>query len=124
MYWGLETSPLELRHHGEGDRNKALHVARATAIEFAVTLSHRKRIRGPWLPIHWHDVSVSGEHDAAGSFRSNSCVEISLLALFVIDAQMRDAPAVEIILDEFNQRDVAITACRIEGDQLFEHVAR
>jgi len=50
---------LELRHHGKGHGDKALHVTGAAAIEAAITLAEFKRTAGPILAINGHHIGVA-----------------------------------------------------------------
>ena len=91
-------------------------------IEPAVALRQLEGIAGPVLAVDRHHVGVAREHDAARDVRADGGEEIGLLARLVVDPEMRNAPAVEIVLDEFDQGNVAVAAGGVEGDEARQHL--
>ena len=115
---GLE----EVRHLRKADRKEALHVAGATAEETILARREFEGIAGPGLAVDRHHVGVARQHDAAGNGGADGGEQVGLAVGLVVDAEMRNAPAVEIVLDEFDQGNVAITARRVEGDEAGQHL--
>ncbi|EPY27805.1 acetylornithine deacetylase [Strigomonas culicis] len=121
--------PQQLRHEGEGDRDEALHVAGAAAVQSAVALHHPEGVRAPALPRHRHDVRVAAERDAAaraavagGDGREEVRVDVGAglrrgraLHVDVLRAQ----PAVaQVLCDPLDERQVGAVADRVEADEL------
>ncbi len=113
-----------LRHRRQRDRRKALHVARAAAVEPPVLLRQRERVGAPRLPVDRHDVRMRRQHDAARLGRPDQRVEVRLGALVVHHPVARDAVAAEVVLDEVDQRQVRLARDGREGDETLQHLAR
>ena len=72
-----------LRQQRERDRDEALHVGGAAAVEPAVLLDERERIAVPRLAVDRHDVGVAGEHEPAVAARAQRREEIRLAPVVV-----------------------------------------
>ena len=57
----------EARRPREGDRDEALHVGRAAAVDATVGVVRAERVARPVLPVDRHRVGVTRQHDAAGT---------------------------------------------------------
>ena len=124
MYWRFQFGGFELRHHGKGHCDEAFHIAGAAAIEPAVPFHEFKRIARPFLAVHRNNIRMARQHNATGDIRSNGGKEIGLLTRLVIHTEMGNAPAIEIALDKFNQRNVAIPAGGIKTHKLCQQRLR
>ena len=112
---------LELRHQGQGHGDEALHVTGAAAIEPAVPLGEFKGIAGPCLAVDRHHVGMARQHNAAGDIGADGGEEIGFLSRLIIDAEMRNVPAVEIVFDKFDQGNVAIAAGGVKAHEIRQH---
>ena len=61
---------------------------------------------------------MPGERDAADAGRSDGGEQARLLAVGGRHTDALDAVLAEIVLDEANERNVALVARRVEGDEL------
>ncbi len=95
-----------LRHHGEADRDKALHVGGAAAVELAVALDELERIVAPVLAHDRHDVGVARQHEAGAILRPDRHPQRRLLSGLVDDAITLDAVGRKIALDMGDQGQV------------------
>ena len=121
----LEVAPCHLRHQGQGDGDKTLHVAYAASDQAVAGLGGLPRIGVPLLAVNRDHVGVAGKDDAAIDVRTDggkqirflSCVVESQARLDAVVAQIRDYP--------FDQRQIRFAARGIEAhefpDQLEGH---
>ena len=114
----------EVGHERERERVEAFHVDGATAIGAPVLDPQRERIRGPGLPRDRHHVGVAREHDPAAIGRTDGGVDRGLIARRALIAHIGHAPALQIILDEVDQRQVRLRALGVEGDEPRQHLER
>jgi len=120
----LEIQREEIGHERERERVEALHVDGAAAIGAAVLDPQRERVGGPGLSRHRHHVRVAGEHNPAAAGRSKRRVDRRLVALCIRIADVRHAPALQIVLDEIDQGEVRFRALGVERDEPRQHLER
>ena len=114
---------LEGRHRGERASDKALHVAAAAAVKLAVALGQRERVGSPALTLDRHAVAVTREADAAMTFGPDGGEQTGLGAVSRGHARRGDAVALEVILDEGDQREIRLGAGGVEGHELGKQIA-
>ncbi len=88
-----------LRHHGEDQCDKPLHIGGAAPVKTLAAGVEPERVAGPGLPGDRHDIGVPGENDPAAPARTDRRIEVRLGALGVSRQHALDAEAVEIIGD-------------------------
>ena len=98
--------------------------AGAAAVQLAVALDHREGIGVPGLAGHRHHVGVAGQADAADAARADGGEQAGLEAVGRRHALALDAEALEVALDEADQRQVALAAGRVEGDEAGQQLLR
>lgn len=98
-------------------RNETLHVGGSARIETALALGERKRIGGPGLPCHGHDIRMPGQHQSAAVSGSDGGEQIGFARLRSVLNRGLDAVVGEAVRDPVNQRDVAVGADCVERNQ-------
>ena len=104
-----------LRHQGEHQRDKALHVGAAAAIKAAVPLGQPERIAVPLLAGDRHDVGMAGQDHAAAIWGADRGEQIGL-ALEGGAQRAGDAVAFEISRDPVDQLEIRARGGGVEGD--------
>jgi hypothetical protein len=122
VQWGGDFSCQESRRHCQADADEALHVRCPAAIEAVIFFNDVKRIRVPILPIHWNHVRVTGERDTRPVGGTQGGIKIGLGTLVVVNQFRRHAEILQIVADEFHEREIRITAGGIEGDEPLDQV--
>ena len=121
----LQRPCQHVRHQRQGQRDEALHVRGAAAIELAVAPGERERIAAPRLVLHRHHVGMAGQHDAAGAIRADGGPQIGLrLAVRCRHQGCRHAKLGQIVADPLDQRQVALRRDRGKSDQPLQDVIR
>ena len=79
-----EATLHEFRHESQGNRDKALHVRGAAAIEPPVPFAKSERVGIPGLSFHRNDVGVTGERDTRAVARTQRDEKIGLAPRVVV----------------------------------------
>ncbi|RMR99929.1 hypothetical protein ALP75_202242 [Pseudomonas syringae pv. actinidiae] len=109
-----------IEHGVDRQRNKALHVAGATAIDTAVAQGGLERRHRPRLAGSRHHVGVAGKQHARHITRAGAGEQVGLFAGLVLDDQRLDALAGQQLADVFDQCHVRLRRHGVEGDQALE----
>lgn len=68
-----------------------------------------------------NDIGVARQHDTARDVRADRGIEIGLAAFLVINPDMRHVPAIEIILDFGDERQIGFAARRVMRHEAAQH---
>ena len=90
-------------------RVKALHVAGAATVEFAVAFGQRPGIGCPGLPLHRHHVGVARKDDPAIDLGAGLCIEMRLRAARAHDPLGGNAILRQIGFDPLHKRQIAVS---------------
>ena len=112
---------VHLGHQRQCDPNKSLHVATAPSVPAFTSAVERKRVTTPVLPIHRYHIGVPGQYDAAGFKRSDRGNEIRLAAVSTRDPSRVHPVVIKKILNEIDQRQVAVPGNGLETHQVFNY---
>ena len=118
----LERALRHLRHQRQDERDKALHVGTAAAIEPAALLSgalgENERVAVPFLPGDRHDIGMPREDDATPFDRSDRREQIGLAPQIIERERRRRAERFQIGPRPLDQREVGFTTRSVESDPL------
>ena len=121
MQGGLQGLGHHLRHQGEAECDKPLHVAGAAADEASISLDQRERIAGPGLAFHGHNIGMPGKHDTTVALRTDGGPQIGLrLAVRCRQDFHGNFVLLQIIADPMHQRHIGAGRDGIERDQAFQ----
>ncbi|KTT87946.1 hypothetical protein NS44R_15140, partial [Mammaliicoccus sciuri] len=114
----LQVDLDHLRHHSGTDRDKALHVGGAAAVQLSVALDQFKRVVGPVLSRDRHDVGVPRQNQACLVLRADRDPQRGFLPGVIHDSLAADAERSEIALDVIDQWQIAAVADGVERDEV------
>ncbi|MNF75590.1 hypothetical protein D3C85_1058590 [compost metagenome] len=111
-----------IEHGVDSQRDKALHIATATAIDPTVLHGRLKRRKGPGLPRCRHHVGMAGEQNPRHLPRTGTGEQVGLFAAGVLDDQRLDALGQQQIAHVLNQGHVRFRRNGFKGHQAFKNV--
>src|SRR5690606_36278966 len=117
----LEIALREIRHKGEHQPDKALHVAGAAAVEAAVGLAQRERVARPVLAVDRNDVAVPGQDHTRPVRRADRRPQIGPGTVLVPDRVAGDAMARQIVFDIGDQATVRLARDGWAGPEIADH---
>ncbi|MCY1368502.1 hypothetical protein D9M69_554860 [compost metagenome] len=106
---------------GQRDRDVALHVGRAAAVQALVLHHGRQRVDAPGLAVPGHRVGVAREDHAGRLALAQRGEQVRLGALGVVGDAALHAEGREVRLGEVDQLEVAVCAHRVHANQGLRH---